>query len=265
MVPYFLAPESLALLQSVRSGAKKMAAGLSTGSPSPRFDRDFVDLCTWIAIRQAHTYEAAAWVRHQAHEDASATAALDAASLTWQTLHELLATIPELSILDAAREAARTGELSDRFIDSFWANGCDFYGGYPLVTSPEAIELVYLPQLARLRQSMTQAERAERLSLEPPGWFWHDFPNPAWADAVRRMPSEDAGAFELAMRERLIAVRSARAGVSGPPRAVAHLAQRRISPAEPSTISRQVAGWFVDRSLFIPLPSPLAEPPPKPV
>jgi hypothetical protein len=39
--------------------------------------------------------------------------------------------------------------------------------------------------------------------LEEPGWFWHDFPDKSWADAVRKLPSEDATRFESVMRERL--------------------------------------------------------------
>ena len=251
MVPYWLSPESLGLLQAARSGAKTMAAALTTGDPSPRFARDFVDVCTWIGIRQAHVFEASACVHHSAMDQTAATAALDAASATWLALHGLLVTIPELSILDAAQQAARAGELSDRFVDSFWTNACDFYGGYPLVMSPEAIELVYLPQLARLRQLMAQAaDRRERVTLEPPGWFWHDFPDPAWADAVRKMPSEDASLFERTMRERLEKVRAARSGT--PVRS----GVMRVIASEPSNVrSSGLSGWF-DRSVPV---RPLAE------
>ncbi len=45
--------------------------------------------------------------------------------------------------------------------------------------------------------------RGKRVSLDEPGWFWHDFPERKWADAVKRLPSEDASRFEEEMRARL--------------------------------------------------------------
>lgn len=255
VVPYWLSPGSLAMLEAARNGARTMAAALTSGDPSPRFARDLIDVFTWIGVRQAHVFEASACVHHRAMEQAAATAALDSASATWLALHGLLLTIPELSILDAAQRAGRAGELSDRFVDSFWTNACDFYGGYPLVMSPEAIELVCLPQLATLRQLMTQAtDRRERLTLEAPGWFWHDFPDQSWADAVRKMPSEDAAVFERTMKDRLKAVAAIRTPASPHPNA------SRVAPSEPSNVDRQVTGWFVDRCLFVPLPKPIKGP-----
>ena len=154
--------------------------------------------------------------------------------------------------MDAARRAIDVGELSNRFVESFWVNACDFYGGYPLVMSPEAIELVYLPQLARWRQMMAQAaDRRERLTLEPAGWFWHDFPDPAWADAVRKVPSEDAAALERKMRDRLKMLVTDHTASVPPPTAT------RAAPSNPSLVSRQVVSWFIDRTAFVPLPKSL--------
>ena len=59
--------------------------------------------------------------------------------------------------METARSAARNGPLSDHVVQSFWMNACDFYGGYPLVLSPEAIELVYLEQLAAFRADLVSA------------------------------------------------------------------------------------------------------------
>jgi len=76
--------------------------------------------------------------------------------------------------------------------------------GYPLVMSPEAIELVYLDQLDGLARVIAAAEgRAEVAVLEASGWFWNDFPDPSWADSVRKLPSEDAATFERTMRARI--------------------------------------------------------------
>ncbi|GAH06740.1 unnamed protein product, partial [marine sediment metagenome] len=98
--------------------------------------------------------------------------------------------------------------------ESFWMLACDFYRGYPLVMSPEAIELVYLEQLDGLARSIAVAEaRGETAVLEASGWFWNDFPEPSWADAVRKLPSEDAATFEKTMRTR---IREAIAGESSP-------------------------------------------------
>ena len=40
-------------------------------------------------------------------------------------------------------------------------------------------------------------------TLFPSGWFWNDFPEPGWANAVRKLPSEDAATFERVMRDRV--------------------------------------------------------------
>ena len=102
--------------------------------------------------------------------------------------------------------------------------------------SPEAIELVYLPQLAALRERIESAAQSGLVcTLDEPGWFWHDFPDRRWADSVRRLPSEDASRFENEMRSRL---RTALAG------------------AGPGPVASPSMEW-----LETPLPSPVEEPP----
>jgi hypothetical protein len=202
IVPYLLSPESLALLTDTRAGARVMAEALDAAPAL--FHRDFLDLVTWIARRQAETFEAEAYCRHLEGDDTGTETALALAEETWSSLQRLLAQVPELSIVSSARQLSRAGELSDRAEDSLFTLGCDFYHGYPLVLSPEAIELVYLPQLEALRSAMGNAvSRGKRVSLDEPGWFWHDFPERKWADAVKRLPSEDASRFEEEMRARL--------------------------------------------------------------
>lgn len=193
--PHELSPRRLAVLDEVRRGASGMLEPLGA-------HRDFVDLVTWMSVRQAHALEADAYLQHVAGE--SAKPSLDAARETWQALHDVLMQFPELSIAAAARTARDVGTVSDRVVDSFWRLACDFYRGYPLVVSPEAIELVYLQQLDGLDRAIVEAERRGQIAvLEPPGWFWHDFDDPAWADSIRKLPSEDAEAFELEMRQRI--------------------------------------------------------------
>ncbi len=198
----------------------------------------------------ADSFEADAYRRHRTGDDVGALGALDAADATWDALGGLLATIPERSILDAAARAVEMGEPSSRFVESFWVNACDFYGGYPLIMSPEAIELVYRPQLARWRQLMAQAgERRQPMTLDPPGWFWHDFPHPAWADAARKLPSEDAALFEQTMRARLLRL------VQGAVRRTPAAAGPR--PSSPSRVNRAVVLAFLARTTSVPLPAPL--------
>lgn len=256
VVPYWLSADSIALVQAVRTGARTMAMAMETGEGSPLFDRDVADVCEWLALRSTHVFEAEAWRRHRLGEPGGALAALDAADDCWNALGRLLAAIPERSILEAAARAVETSEPSSRFVESFWVNGCDFYGGYPLVMSPEAIELVYRPQLARWRQLMTRAdERDERTALEAPGWFWHDFPDPAWADVVGKLPSEDAAAFEQTMRGRL---RQLIEGARPRPPDGERRAPRggRPEPSTPSRIDQRLVLDFLARTT-VPLPAPI--------
>ena len=193
--PYELTPGRLSLLANVRRGATAMIGPLGT-------HRDFIDLITWVGVRQAHALEADAYVRHANGESVSES--LAAARATWEALRALLAQVPELSIVESARSMRSVGALSARIEDSFWTLACDFYRGYPLVMSPEAIELVYLEQLDGLARAIAAAEaRGETAVLEASGWFWNDFPEPGWANAVRKLPSEDAATFERVMRDRV--------------------------------------------------------------
>jgi hypothetical protein len=234
LVPYFLAPESLKLLEEVRAGARSMSEALEGASNLYR--RDFVDLVAWIGLRQAQVFEAAAYFAHVDLARESSANACRQAEATWNGLRDVLSQCPELSIVSSARGLSRVGELSTAVIDSLWTLGCDFYNGYPLVLSPEAVELVYLPQLEALRERIESAEESGLVcALDEPGWFWHDFPDRRWADAVRRLPSEDASRFETEMRARLHA-------------AVSDTAQ---SPASSPSMD-----W-----LAAPLPSPRSEPP----
>ncbi|HXV61717.1 MAG TPA: hypothetical protein VEK15_13545, partial [Vicinamibacteria bacterium] len=194
LVPYFNAPESLELLESVRAGARAMLEVLE-GAPS-MFRRDFLDIVAWVGLRQAQVLECDAYLRHVEGEDVS----FDHAETTWRTLAAAMASSPDLSIVASTRDLARMGPISSRLEDSIWNLACDFYNGYPLVLSPEAIELVYLPQLEALRKATAAGGP---VVLEAPGWFWHDFPDLAWADCVRKLPGEDAAAFEREMRARL--------------------------------------------------------------
>ena len=114
----------------------------------------------------------------------------------------------------------------------------------PVVAEPAAWGpsdvLVGCPETTRATQPMT---------LDAPGWFWHDFPDPAWADAVRTLPSEDAAAFEQTMRDRL--------------RRVLASARRRPSigarsaPSVPSRVGREAVQAFLAQTTSIPLPARL--------
>jgi hypothetical protein len=202
LVPYFLAPECLETLAEVRAGVRMMSEALE--GASSRYQRDFVDLAAWVGFRQAQVFEAAAYLAHLQGNPESSASSCRQADATWNALRDFLSQRPELSLVSSARELSRVGELSSAAVDSLWTLGCDFYNGYPLVLSPEAIELVYLPQLEALRTRLESAARAGVvLALEEPGWFWHDFPDRRWADSVRRLPSEDASRFEEEMRARL--------------------------------------------------------------
>jgi hypothetical protein len=177
VVPYYSSPESITLLDAVRDGARTMSRRLD--GASSLFQRDFLDLLTWIAVRQAQVFEAEAMFPE--------------AKETWMVLRDALTLVPELSIVESVRSLSRGGALSRHAENSLWTLACDFYHGYPLVLSPEAIELVYVPQLDSARTG----------GLDEPGWFWHDFPEPGWADSVRKLPAEDAEEFEREIRSRL--------------------------------------------------------------
>jgi hypothetical protein len=234
LVPYLLAPESLKVLEAVRAGARSMGEALEGASVLYR--RDFTDVVAWAGRRQAEAFEAAAYLAHvEGKKEASADACRHAEA-AWGAVRDLLSQSPELSLVCSARALPRVGELSTKVVDSLWTLGCDFYNGYPLVLSPEAIDFVYRPQLEALRFRMEDAlESGRTLALDRPGWFWHDFPDRRWADSVRRLPSEDSWRFEKEIRSRL---RSALSGIE-------------TEPEPPPSIA-----W-----LRSPLPSPVLDPP----
>ncbi len=237
LVPYFLAPERLKLLEEVRAGARSMNEALE--GASKLYHRDFVDLLAWIGFRQAQVFEAAAYFAHVDRDPVSCATACREAKTTWSALRDLLSQSPELSLVSSARELARVGPLSTAVVDSLWTLGCDFYNGYPLVLSPEAIELVCMPQLDALRSRIESAAESGLIcALDEPGWFWHDFPDRRWADSVRRLPAENSSRFEEEMRTRLRA-------------AVADTATIPASSPSPSKME-----W-----LEAPLPPPVSEPP----
>jgi hypothetical protein len=248
-IPYYLAPEPMSELQEVKEGARAMSEHGHREGGSFLFDRDLVDLMTWIVIRQAQVLEAEAYLLHLGGEQDKALEELDAAERTWKALQDLLSQIPELSILEAARSAGQVAPLSERVVESFWVQACDFYKGYPLVPSPEAIELVYRVQLQNLRNLLEETHRrGEAATLEAPGWFWHDFPDPAWADAVRMLPRENARVFEETMKARLA-------------EAIAQSAQKseegnRVAPAAPSRLDYPSAAEAIVEILGQGLPSP---------
>jgi hypothetical protein len=167
---------------------------------SALYRRDFVDLAAWVGLRQAQVFEASAYLAHVEGNREAQTYSLRSAAESWTGLKALLSQSPDLSLVSSAGTLASVGELSTSAVDSLWTLGCNFYNGYPLVLSPEAIELVYLPQLEALS---TRLDGGTVAILEEPGWFWHDFPDRRWADSVRRLPSEDAATFEEEMRSRL--------------------------------------------------------------
>jgi hypothetical protein len=87
------------------------------------------------------------------------------------------------------------------------------------------------------------------MALDPPGWFWHDFPDAAWAEVVRKLPSEDAAAFEQTIRERLhrlLEGAERRTPIGGRP-----------APSTPSPIGRDVVQGFLSRTTEVRLPTPI--------
>ncbi len=252
LVPYYLAHQPMTELQQVREGARTMVEQGYRERGSSSFDRDLVDLMTWIGLRQAQVFEAEGYGLHLGGDQKRALELLDLAENCWQALHGLLAGIPELSILEAARSVGRAAPVSGRVVESFWTQACDFYNGYPLVLSPEAIELVYQAQLENLRSEIEEAaERGEAARLKAPGWFWHDFPDPAWADAVRMLPRENALVFEETMKARLSETFRQAVPESG----------GEVTPPTPSPLDYHVASESIAQILSMDLPAPRPDPP----
>ena len=259
LVPYFLDPNELTHLTAVRNGLQAMAEVLSRpGASGPLFQRDLIDVLSWTAVRQAHVLEAGSFVAFRAQDPASVVASVRAAQTTWSILRTVLDHVPELSLVETARSVARTAPVSDRAVDSFWTLGCDFYNGYPLVLSPEAVELVFLDQCGRLGQALTNGLEAGNASpLATPGWFWHDFPDPVWADLVLELPREDADHFEQTMRARFR--EAVDAGTAQSPIPMPAFAAP-TTPALPSTVDSSVLVGAVTQLTAITLPPALDGP-----
>lgn len=256
LAPYFLDADALTHLTAVRNGLRAMADALSRPvAPGPLFHCDLVDVLSWAAVRQAHVLEAASYVAFRAQDPAGVVASIRSAQTTWSILRTVLDYVPELSLVETARSVARTAAISGRAVDSFWTLGCDFYNGYPLVLSPEAVELVFLDQCGRLGRALADAlEVGNTTPLATPGWFWHDFPDPAWADLVLELPREDADHFEQAMRLRF--QEAVEAGAAQSPIPMPAFAAP-TTPALPSTVDSSVLAGAVNQLTSIGLAPPL--------
>ncbi|MEM9490373.1 MAG: hypothetical protein AAGC55_14600, partial [Myxococcota bacterium] len=285
MVPYYLYRPELARLGAIRAGLGEMArALLAPERLAPAADglrrsdedrgaallaRDVVDVLTWVARRQAEVFEAAAYL--SAAADRSPAEYIVAARRCWATLAQVLGEIPELSLVATARAAAAQAPLSARAIDSFWTLGCDFYKGYPLTLSVEAIELVYDEQCRRLGQVLQQALGQPGTPRAAPGWFWHDFADPTWAESVRQLPREDGESFERAVRQRiahaLTAGRTSSRHAAPDSRPAERWPAKRWSrdawpaPTRPTSPRRATLKRAVASLLSQSLPAPLDEPP----
>jgi len=192
VVPWYASDGQRAFLARVRAGLKTMAAGLA-GPSSPLFDRDLIDLAIWVAWRQAHTLEAAAYA---ARDPAPLTGALK----TWDVLHRLLAQQPERSLLATVRAVAAEAPLSAGAEKWLWW-GTNFYHGYALALTPLSVELVYRKQCAALQHRLSRGVTEE---LPAPKWFWHNL-DKAEEAGVRRLPAIDAAEFEKTVKARFTA------------------------------------------------------------
>ncbi|MCG8419554.1 MAG: hypothetical protein MJE77_16610 [Proteobacteria bacterium] len=260
IVPYLLIRAELDLLRAVRRGAEAMWKHAGKRTDQVLFVRDLVDLVRWLAVRQAHVFEAVAYIDFLAGDRAAMRRGIASARATWSALRDVLAEIDEFSVAHAARAMANMAPLSGRALDSFWLMGCNFYRGYPLVLSPEAIELVYAEQTRLLGDTLEQAlDRGDRAPLAEPGWFWHDWPDPAWAGAVRLLPREDGHKFETIMRRRLAG--ALEEGARERKNSAAVDIRRPLRASLPSPIAASVLDRTMTGLLAHSLPSPIARPP----
>jgi hypothetical protein len=121
------------------------------------------------------------------------------------------------------------------------------------VLSPEAIELVFLEQTRALRRVLADTRDPDPLAA--PGWFWHDFPDAAWADRVRALPREDSARFEAVMRERFT---DALTASETPPTQDAGL----VAPSSPSSGDATALSAAIDTIVSLTLPDPVTGPDP---
>lgn len=264
IVSYFLSATEIGVLDAVREGVRAMWNDWPADA-TPLLQRDLVDLLAWVGVRQAHVFEAEAYVAYRAGDRARVDAGIEAALASWGALQALLADMPELSILRTAARMASEAPVSAAAVDSFWVQGCDFYKGYPLVLSPEAIEFVCADQCRRLGQALASALDEQRTaSLPEPGFFWHDFPDPAWADVVAGVPAEDAATFERTIRRRLSDALEQGASVRGERSLIGLQGRRSLEPlAEPTVPSVVELGALTHAVVTIlgqTLPEPVAGP-----
>ena len=260
VVPYFLSVGELGLLRAVRDGVRALWRDWPADA-SPLLQRDLVDLLSWVGVRQAHVFEAAAHAAYQRSDRVATQTFASAALETWDALRTVLATVPELSVVESARRMAAEAPTSARAVDSFWTLACDFYRGYPLMLSPEAIELVFAEQSRRFGRALDVAlASGVPAELPEPGFFWHDFPEPRWAATVVGMPAEDAVAFEREMRARIAAALDTGAAIREDRSHVMTLANREpwqplAPPTVPSAIPLEVLAAAVARLLDPRLPA----------
>jgi len=261
LVPWWLSPGEHRCLEGVRQGVAAMMDALHPHSPTPAFERDLSDLLCWALARQASVLELAAWLSRRDGSLGRCEAYLDGAEDCWSALHQLLAVQPELSLVETACAAAAEAPLSLAAVDHLWELGCDFYGGYPLVLGPEAVELVYLPQHRAFAELLRQeAANGGVTELEQPGWFWNDFPDPAWEAGVRLLPRSDAAIFEAEVRGRLQRAIVDGSAARGAP-SWADLAAGRCPPHQLRAIDRDVLEAATGTLLSTRLPDPLTAPP----
>ena len=265
VIPYFLSAAELDLLGRVREAVRAMWDAWPSDA-TPLLQRDLVDLITWAGVRQAQVFEADAYVGYRMADRARVGVSIEAALDSWGALQELLAEIPELSLLRTATRMASEAPLSETALDSFWVKACDFYKGYPLVLSPEAIDLVFADQCRRLGQALEGAlDEARAVSLPEPCFFWHDFPNPVWAEVTVGIPAEDADTFEREMHRRLEEAFAEGAAARGDRSLIGTLQNRDpasplADPSTPSVVETRALNSVVARLLGRSLPEPVSAP-----
>lgn len=271
LCPYALSMAESEVCAGVRKGLGEMVRALPSAGPDAGpeatsdaiaislFTRDTIDLACWLGVRQVQQLEVAAYRAFVAGEGASVQRYVAAVGAVWSAVRDLLSASPDTTIADGARNMAAEGPLSADAVEHFFVHSSDFYGGYPLVLSPEAIELAFAPQSRLYGEVLLNAlDKGERQPLGPAGWFWRDFPDPAWAQSVRLLPREDKAAFERDMRQRIGAAlaEGARERASA-----SDLRGRGTGPYMLPAVSLVTVRAAVAALLEAPRPDPLAAPP----